>query len=151
MHKTQYLVISKKYNKRYDHIYHSSNWRPNLVTYRYSQSIEASSDHSAVIGDFTLNIDSWLWAIFFSLSRPSIKNQPGTEWWLEVIMTVSWIPLTFIQRVVISKVLFMIWRSISIILFHWLPILIATIISTILTLYVTAIIQQKFEKNGWVF
>jgi len=31
---------------------------------------------------------------------------------------------------------------------HWFPILIATVLSTILTLYVTAIIQQKFEKNG---
>ena len=31
---------------------------------------------------------------------------------------------------------------------HWLPILIATVVSTLLTLYVTAIIQQKFEKNG---
>lgn len=30
---------------------------------------------------------------------------------------------------------------------HWVPILIAIIISTILTLYVTAIIQQKFEKD----
>ncbi len=30
---------------------------------------------------------------------------------------------------------------------HWFPILTATVLSTILTLYVTAIIQQKFEKK----
>ena len=30
---------------------------------------------------------------------------------------------------------------------HWLTILVAAGVSTIITLYVTAIIQQKFEKN----
>ena len=48
-------VISKKFHKRYDHVYHSTSWQPNAVTYPYGASIEASSDHSAVIGDFTLH------------------------------------------------------------------------------------------------
>lgn len=50
-------VIAKKFHKRYDHVYHSTIWRPNAVIYPYKSSIEASSDHSAVIGDFTLHND----------------------------------------------------------------------------------------------
>ena len=49
-------IISKKFNRRYDHIYCNSNWQPKIVTYPYNDSIMASSDHSAVIGDFSLNI-----------------------------------------------------------------------------------------------
>jgi len=31
---------------------------------------------------------------------------------------------------------------------HWFPILTATVISTIVTLYVTALVQQKLERNA---
>lgn len=47
-------VIAKKIHKRYDHLYHTTSWQPNAVTYPYEASIDATSDHSAVIGDFTL-------------------------------------------------------------------------------------------------
>lgn len=46
-------VISKKLNKRYDHMYSSKSWMVNNVRYPYQDSIDASSDHSSVIGDFT--------------------------------------------------------------------------------------------------
>ena len=42
--------------RRYDHLYHSEKWNVLDVQYPFSKSIEASSDHSAVIGDFGLNI-----------------------------------------------------------------------------------------------
>jgi len=47
-------IISKKFNRRYDHIYCNNNWQPSIVTYPYKDSIMATSDHSAVIGDFSL-------------------------------------------------------------------------------------------------
>ena len=48
-------IVSKKYQRRYDHIYHSSNWRVDSITHPYKDSIKATSDHSAVIGDFYLD------------------------------------------------------------------------------------------------
>ncbi|HOW24502.1 MAG TPA: hypothetical protein PK711_02430 [Bacteroidales bacterium] len=42
--------------RRYDHIYHSEKWNVLNVQYPFSESIEASSDHSAVIGDFEFKI-----------------------------------------------------------------------------------------------
>ena len=50
-------IISKKFNRRYDHIYCSRNWQPNTVIYPYNDSVNATSDHSAVIGDFSINND----------------------------------------------------------------------------------------------
>lgn len=58
------------------------------------------------------------------------------------------------RKLVQYMVLFFVPYGVGMILYfevlkaHWLPILIATVISTILTLYITAFIQQKFEKNG---
>ncbi len=40
--------------KRYDYIYHHQKWTPNTVIYPYEESVAATSDHSAVIGDFSL-------------------------------------------------------------------------------------------------
>jgi len=45
-------VVSKKYHRRYDHVYHNNKWKVDSVVYPYGESIDASSDHSAVIGDF---------------------------------------------------------------------------------------------------
>ncbi len=45
-------IISKKYHRRYDHIYHNNKWKVDAVVYPYNESIDASSDHSAIIGDF---------------------------------------------------------------------------------------------------
>ena len=47
-------IVSKKYNRRYDHIYYDTKWKVDCVQYPYENSITATSDHSAVIGDFTL-------------------------------------------------------------------------------------------------
>ena len=47
-------VISKRFKRRYDHIYNSDRWTVNDVQYPYEESIEASSDHSAVIGNFSI-------------------------------------------------------------------------------------------------
>lgn len=47
-------VISKRFKRRYDHIYCSDKWKIKDVQYPFEDSVEASSDHSAVIGDFFL-------------------------------------------------------------------------------------------------
>jgi hypothetical protein len=47
-------VISRRFKRRYDHIYCSEKWKIKDIQYPYEESIEASSDHSAVIGDFSL-------------------------------------------------------------------------------------------------
>ena len=46
-------IISKRFKRRYDHIYCSDSWLPNKVVYPYNDSINATTDHSAVIADLT--------------------------------------------------------------------------------------------------
>jgi hypothetical protein len=41
--------------RRYDYIYCSTDWNVHLVEYPYEESVNASSDHSMVIGDFSLD------------------------------------------------------------------------------------------------
>ena len=47
-------ILSKKYNRRYDHIYYDKKYKVDHVQYPYEDSKKASSDHSAVVGDFIL-------------------------------------------------------------------------------------------------
>ncbi len=47
-------VISGQSPRRYDHIYASDKWTVDSVAYPYDDSLRASSDHSAVIGAFSL-------------------------------------------------------------------------------------------------
>lgn len=47
-------VISGRRHRRYDHIYSAAKWIVDEVGYPYEDSIHASSDHSAVIGKFSL-------------------------------------------------------------------------------------------------
>jgi endonuclease/exonuclease/phosphatase family metal-dependent hydrolase len=44
----------KQVEKRYDYIMHSPKWLVTHCEYPYDESVAASSDHSAVIGDFRL-------------------------------------------------------------------------------------------------
>lgn len=44
----------KQAGRRYDYIMHSRTWRVTRCTYPYDKSVEATSDHSAVIADFEL-------------------------------------------------------------------------------------------------
>ncbi|MDA9004247.1 hypothetical protein N9J28_00410 [bacterium] len=48
-------IIAKKYRRRYDHIFSSKAWSVLNVKYPYEESIQATSDHSAVIADFLFN------------------------------------------------------------------------------------------------
>lgn len=47
---------TKNSKKRYDFIYNSKNWKILNVEYPYKESLEATSDHSMVIGDYLLNV-----------------------------------------------------------------------------------------------
>ena len=52
------LVIShetRNNKRRYDFIYNSVRWTPLNIEYPYKESLNASSDHSMVIGDYELN------------------------------------------------------------------------------------------------
>ena len=52
------LVIShetRNNQRRYDFIYNSIRWTPLNIEYPYQESLNASSDHSMVIGDYELN------------------------------------------------------------------------------------------------
>ncbi len=53
---TSYITNGKtKTKRRYDHIYCKSSWEINNISYPFDKSKIASSDHSSVIGDFTIN------------------------------------------------------------------------------------------------
>ena len=47
-------VISKQQPRRFDHIYAADKWTVDSFSYPHEASIKASSDHSAVIGEFSL-------------------------------------------------------------------------------------------------
>lgn len=47
-------IVSKQKPRRFDHIYAADKWTVDRVSYPYEASIKASSDHSAVIGEFSL-------------------------------------------------------------------------------------------------
>jgi len=46
--------VSNRIPKRYDHMYYSNRWKVKIVRYPFDRSIKATSDHSAIIGDFCL-------------------------------------------------------------------------------------------------
>ncbi|MRH41571.1 hypothetical protein GH741_02650 [Aquibacillus halophilus] len=47
-------IINKKYHKRYDYIFNSSNFNVKNVQYRLDESLKAGSDHAMVVTDYEI-------------------------------------------------------------------------------------------------
>lgn len=46
--------VSKRIDKRYDYIFKAKEWKTKKVEYLFEESLEAGSDHSIIVGEFSI-------------------------------------------------------------------------------------------------